>query len=82
MFISVYLLYINIILLPLIMRKQYTYKINQSKSTDLDKLTYQVSLLLHRLKEKHKEGSFNISLGFNNDDFIKDKVTLKVTYEQ
>jgi len=82
MFICVYHLYINKKVLPLIMGKQYTYKINQSKSTDLDKITYQTSILLHRLKEKHKEGSFKLSLGFTNDDFIKNKVTLKVTHEQ
>jgi len=60
------------------MRKYYTFKVNQSKIGSKE-LQRQINLACMRIKNKTGyTGIFDIKTGFNGDDFINDKITVRI----
>ena len=60
------------------MIKHYIFKVRDSKQPE--HIAKQVKNVVNRIMNKHNDANgINIYLGYSNDDFIKDKKTLKIT---
>ena len=64
------------------MKKYYLYKINSSKLNEKERLQRQINLTCKRIKDKTGyTGSFQVLKGYNNDDFVENKITVRIATE-
>jgi len=64
------------------MKKYYYYKINSNKLNQKERLQKQINLTCKRIKDKTGySGSFEILKGYNNNDFIEEKITVRIATE-
>lgn len=61
------------------LRKTYYFKANSSKVDDKERFRRQVNLACIRIKEKTGYiGIFDITAGYNDNDFVNDKITVTI----
>ena len=57
----------------------YYFKINNSKFSNIKRFKRQVNLACMRITDKTGyRGTFNISTGFEDNDFVEDKITVRI----
>jgi hypothetical protein len=65
------------------MKKFYLYKINSSKLNEKERLQRQINLTCKRIKDKTGyTGIFKVLKGYNNDDFVEDKITVRIATDK
>lgn len=65
------------------MKKFYLYKINSSKLNEKERLQRQINLTCKRIKDKTGyTGSFQVLKGYNNNDFVEDKITVRIATDK
>ena len=65
-----------------ILLKVFYIKINKDKLQKIDDISSIFSKLINRIKDNHhlKTNTFTIQTGLDGDDFIKNKVTVALTF--